>query len=209
MFKKDEWFEERQFTILHKIVLDLLPICRTLEQELSTSTSNIEISDSEGRTPLYWAAECGNVSAVATLLHYGALVSSGSIMGMTPLHYAIRAPNLRCNSLLLENGASVTVKNKWDQSPLNFASYSQNDASYITPLLDFGADINERDIDISMTHICTLFMNNLHTARCPISRGANITNPDESGLTSLNDSIGNNFHERISLFWRAEQAFRQ
>ena len=93
MFKKDDWFEERQFSILHKIVLDLLPKSRSLEQELSDSTSTVDLADSEGRTPLSWAAERGNALAVETLLRYGVNPLSRSITGMTPLHYAAKAPD--------------------------------------------------------------------------------------------------------------------
>ncbi|KAL2048490.1 hypothetical protein N7G274_000402 [Stereocaulon virgatum] len=68
MFNKDGWFEERQFSVLHKIHLDLLPTPRDLDQELSASTKNINLGDSEGRTPLSWAAEHGNVQALEILL---------------------------------------------------------------------------------------------------------------------------------------------
>ena len=203
MFKKDEWFEERQFTILHKIVLDLLPCRRSLEQELSVSTSNVEISDSEGRTPLSWAAECGNASALKTLLRAGAAVSSKSIIGMTPLHYAAKAPNPSCLSLLLESGAPVTAKNKWDQSALNMATYFQNDASYIDPLLDHGADINERDCRGTTALGNSLYMNHHRAARCLIRRGANITSQQVSGFTGLNDSIETNSHECTALLFES------
>ena len=200
MFKKDEWFEERQFTRLHKIVLNLLVAAQDLEQELSTSTSDIEVADSEGRTPLSWAAESANVSAVETLLRYGAATSSKSVQGMTPLHYAARAPNAACLSLLLKHGACVSAKNKWNQSPLNIACYSQNDASYITPLLDHGADIHERDCYSSTALSCALYNNHHVTARCLIARGANIHGPpDAQGLTGLNDGIENNSHECVAL----------
>ena len=67
MFDKDDWFEARQFTTLHKIVLNQAPTPRDLAQELSNSTQMIDIADSEGRTPLSWAAEAGNAQAVETL----------------------------------------------------------------------------------------------------------------------------------------------
>lgn len=114
MFKKDQWFEERQFSIPHKIVLDLLPTSQSLEQERSASTSTIDLADSEGRTPLSWAAERGNALAVKTLLRYGASLSSKSITSMTPLHYAAKATASACLDILLDNRASVTARNKWN-----------------------------------------------------------------------------------------------
>lgn len=199
MFKKDEWFEERQFSILHKIVLDLLPTSPSLEQELSASTSTIDLADSEGRTPLSWAAERGNALAVKTLLRYGASLSGKSITSMTPLHYAAKAPDSACLNILLDNGASVTAKNKWIQSPLNIASFFQDDSSFIAPLLDHGADIDEKDCNSSTALSCATFMNNTNTARYLISRGADIDSQGPLGITVLNESIENNNHECISL----------
>lgn len=199
MFKKDEWFEERQFSILHKIVLDLLPTSRSLEQELSASTSTIDLADSEGRTPLSWAAERGNSLAVKTLLRYGASLVRKSITGMTPLHYAAKAPDSACVNVLLEHGASANAKNKWNQSPLNIACYFQDDSSFIAPLLDHGADINERDCYSSTALSCATFVNNINTARYLISRGADINIQDSLGINVLNESIENNSHECISL----------
>ena len=196
MFKKDVWFEERQFSVLHKIVLDLLPTSRSLEQELSVSTSTIDLGDSEGRTPLSWAAERGNALAVKTLLRYGASVSSKSITRMTPLHYAAKAPDSACLNILLDNGASANVTNKWDQSPLNIAAFFQDDSSFISPLLDHGADINEKDGRSSTALSCATFSNNINTARYLISRGADINRQDTN---VLNESIEKNSYECVSL----------
>ena len=196
MFKKDSWFEERQFSVLHKIVLDLLPTSRSLEQELSASTSTIDLADSEGRTPLSWAAERGNALAVKTLIRYGASVSCKSITRMTPLHYAAKAPDSACLNILLDNDASATVKNKWDQSPLNIAAFFQDDSSFISPLLDHGADINEKDCCSLTALSCATFSNNINSARYLISRGADINRQDTN---VLNESIENNSYECISL----------
>ena len=203
VFKRDDWFEERQFTLLHKIVLDLLPVHRSLQQELTISTKDIEIADSEGRTPLSWAAECGNLPAVQSLVEFGANMSSKSIMGLTPLHYAAKAHNSACLSFLVERGAPLNAKNKWHQSPLNIASYFQNDASYFIPLLDHGADINESDSISSTALGNALSMNNDLTARCLISRGANINKLEQPGLTGLNAAIEYNSHLCISLLFES------
>ena len=71
LFKKDEWFEERRFTIPHKIVLNLLVPPGNLDRELSLSTREIEIADSEGRISLSWAAESGDTAAVETYCFTG------------------------------------------------------------------------------------------------------------------------------------------
>ena len=198
MFDKDDWFEARQFTVLHKIVLNQAPTPRGLDKELSNSTQMIDVTDSEGRTPLSWAAEAGNGQAVETLLEFGASTSQKSIIGLTPLHYAARGPDSTCMSILLKHGASVSAKNKWAQSPLNIAAYFQNDPSFIRLLLDHGADINEKDCYGSSALICT-FTNNDRTARYLLSRGADINSRDDRGSTPLCDAIESNSHECITL----------
>lgn len=199
IFSKDDWFKERQFTILHKIVLDLVSTPRTLESELSTTTSKIEIPDSEGRTPLSWAAEQGNTTAVSTLLHYGASTTSTSLTGMTPLHYAAKAPTPDALLLLLQAGAPVHARNKWSQTPLNLASYAQSSATYVSTLLDHGADLHERDCYGSTALNLALFMNRPAAAKCLIARGANISDPALENFTPVNDSIEHNSHECLSL----------
>ena len=165
MFKKDKWFEERQLAVLHRIVLDLLPTSKSLNKDLSVSTSMIDLADIEGRTPLSWAAERGDTLAVKTLLRYGASHSSKSLNGMTPLHYAAKAPSSACLKVLLDEGACATVKNKWNQSPLNIACFFQDDSSFIGPLLDHGADINEKDCYTFTPPSSATLMNNVNTAK--------------------------------------------
>ena len=184
-------------------MLDLLPVSRNLEKELELSTSNIDTPDSEGRTPLSWAAECGNPAAVETLLSYHANISTTSITGDTPLHYAAKAPTPDCLSILVKNGASVQSKNKWGQGLLGGA-YFHNDPAYIIPVLDKGADMHERDCYGSCALSSALFMNNDKAARCLISRGANISDPDKPGATSINNAIENNSHECIALMLDSE-----
>ncbi|KAL9598866.1 MAG: hypothetical protein Q9219_004206 [cf. Caloplaca sp. 3 TL-2023] len=193
MFQKDDWLEERQFTVLHKIVLGLLPSPRSLQEELSASTSNIEVKDSEGRTPLSWAAELGDLAAVQTLLEYGAAHSSKSRNGMTPLHYATRAPSPGCLKTLLDHGASVTGEGS---GALGMAAYAQNDESFIIPILDHGAEVNYKDCYGSTALSSAVFVNNHHTARCLLSRGAI---PGAEDLNVMNDAIENNSHECIAL----------
>ncbi|KAL8773915.1 MAG: hypothetical protein Q9209_001345 [Squamulea sp. 1 TL-2023] len=134
IFKKDDWFEERQFTPIHKIVLDLVPSSRNLEGELFMSTKDINTTDAEGRTPLSWAAELGNLPA--------------------------------------------------------------NDETFVNALLDHGADINERDYYGSTALSGAVFMNQFHSARCLLERGAST---GTYNLNVMNDAIENNSHECIAL----------
>ena len=124
MFKKDKWFKERQSPLLQKIVLDLLPTSKSLNQELSVSIGMVDLVETEGRTPSSWAT---NALAVKTPLQYGTNHLSKSLSGTTPLQYAAKAPSSACLDILLDNGACATAKIKWNQSPLKSACFFQDD----------------------------------------------------------------------------------
>ncbi|KAL2048489.1 hypothetical protein N7G274_000401 [Stereocaulon virgatum] len=118
---------------------------------------------------------------------------------MTPLHYAVKAPTLTGLSILLKHEALAIGMNNWNQGPLNTALYTQNDQAYISPLLDAGADINERDCGGCSVLAPATFMNNVRTAHYLLSRGADINCQDGDGATALKYSIWNKSHDRPSL----------
>lgn len=62
--------ERRQFTRLHRIILQLLYI--DLDQDLCRDNSEIDAVDTEERTALCWAAARGDAEAVRVLLKHGA-----------------------------------------------------------------------------------------------------------------------------------------
>lgn len=65
-----EILRRRQFTILHQIVLGLSGL--DLRSQLDQTTSEIDVKDSIGRTPLHWAVQQSNIPAIEALLEYGA-----------------------------------------------------------------------------------------------------------------------------------------
>lgn len=195
---KDLWFGARQLTILHKIILNLLPSPRDLAQDLSDSTRIIDVGDSEGRTPLSWAPEVGNVQAIETLLNYGASTSTKTVTGMTLFHFAARGPNSTCMAILLDRGAPANASDKWGQGALSIAADFQNDPSFFRLLLDHGADINEKHCNGSTPIHCT-FTNKYHVASYLLSRGADINDRDNYGTTPLCNAIESNSHECINL----------
>ena len=201
LFNEEAWLEEKQFTILHKIVLGLTNTKRSLTDELLVSTKEINTPDAEGRTPISWAAEHNDQNAVSTLLAYSADLNKADSDGNTPLHYAcssIGGPTVF--SMLLDAGAVTIALNKWQQSPLNWASFYQNDPEYVRLLLACpGVDMNETDRH-GATAICNAaFRSNERMLLYLLDAGAdpNITALDST--TPLLDCISGNGHASVAI----------
>lgn len=199
LFDYDDWVEEQHFSMLHKIVLGLLPFQRTLQEELSLSTSMINIRDARGRTPLAWAADCGNVSMLRTLLDHGTDFSCDPNSKWSPLHYAARSKTPDCLATLLESGAPADVRDLMDNSPLYIATFYQDDPTYVSLLLRHGADIECRTTWGPCPLGGALLQQNLKTARYLISEGADPNARGIGNVLLLSQQAATNCHHSISV----------
>ncbi|XP_005806956.1 myotrophin-like [Xiphophorus maculatus] len=64
----------------------------------------------EGRKPLHYAADFGQVDMIKYLLHKGADVNATDKHGLTPLMYACFEDHKECAKILLEKGADKHIK---------------------------------------------------------------------------------------------------
>ncbi|RAK82865.1 ankyrin, partial [Aspergillus costaricaensis CBS 115574] len=103
-----------------------LTAIRIVQLLLDTRRVDVESKDSEGRTPLSWAAENGHEGVVQLLLDTGRIdmESKDSEYGRTPLSWAARNGHERVIQLLLDTGR-VDVESKdseYGQTPLSWAA---------------------------------------------------------------------------------------
>ena len=203
LFDKQFWFEEKQFTTLHKTVLRLTNTKRSLYDELLVSTKEINTSDSNGRTPLSWAAEHGDGAAVAILLKFGADTNKASNDGNTPLHYACSCETGPTTlSTLLANGAIPINRNKWGQTPLNWASFYQNDPVFVEELLCFpGVSLCDVDKNGSSALGNAAFRSNEKMLSYILDTDAGMTRSNLATdlHTALMDCISTNNHASLSV----------
>lgn len=83
---------------------------------------SISISKWNGRTPLSWAAQEGQLRLMELLLfHTEASISELDEGGQTPLYRAVRDGQDDAVELLLKNGANITTRNKDGSSPIRWA----------------------------------------------------------------------------------------
>ena len=199
IFKYEDWLDERQFSTIHKRSLDLLP-SRTMEDELEISTGEINDGDSEGRTPVSWAAECGNSSALKSLLDHSAK-NSNAAFHWSPLHYATRPDSPTCMSLLLDSGASAAATDRLNQTPLQIAA-SKHGPTGIAPLVEAGADVNARSQIGASPLDQALSSTNTETAEYLIARGADPNGLGPSSTTFLNEMIDQGKPDCVEILLR-------
>ncbi|CAM6079456.1 unnamed protein product [Sphagnum tenellum] len=80
--------------------------------------SPVDVKDSDGRTPLIWAADRGELSAVEILLAKGAEINAQDIEGQTALHYATVCEQEAVAKYLFEHGADADIADKEGDTPL-------------------------------------------------------------------------------------------
>ena len=113
-----------QFTRLHELIFT--PNAHnTLEQILSTGI-DVNIVDTYGRTPLWWAAVLGDATSTRMLIEAGADPKAGDYYGLTALHGAFMRwyANTEVVQLLIEHGASVTVPDIYGRTCWHMAADS-------------------------------------------------------------------------------------
>ena len=168
--------EKRNFTTLHRIVLGFSTI--DLQSYLETSTNDLDICDSLGKTPLCWAAARPNVHIVETLLRYGASPSLGDHRSQTPLHYCAGSGTAEATELVLKAAleeaklrtrkwkrqsvddspestpnflsAIVNAPDSKGRTPLNFAT-RMNFPQHARLLISYSADLEAIDSVLDRT----------------------------------------------------------
>jgi SHAQKYF class myb-like DNA-binding protein len=80
-------------------------------------------TDSDGNSPLHWAARSGDRDSASKLLLKNCPLDGKNRFGDTPLHWAMRAGRrgMEVTAVLIENGARATILNKEFRRPVDVA----------------------------------------------------------------------------------------
>jgi len=99
----------------------------------------------------------------------------------------------------LNAGAKFDWKTKQKFTALTVGAYYQDDADYLTPFLDRGANIEEPD-SYGMTPLaCTIEYDHSKSAAVLLRHGANINTRCKDGWTPLLRAINSNSHRVLQL----------
>ncbi|XP_063930421.1 uncharacterized protein LOC135142611 [Zophobas morio] len=100
------------------------PIHLALEKDHSVflkHIAQIDVLDKDGRLPLHYACEDGDLDVASVLLKYGAKVDVPDGNGRLPIHHASEHGNLSTVELLVTNGAKFEVPDRDGQLPIHYA----------------------------------------------------------------------------------------
>ena len=122
---------------------------------ISNKTTDVDLSNKHGETPLMIASIDGNLPVVKALVQQRkALIDH---VGWTPLHYACAKGHFDVAQYLLMNGAAVDALSPGDTTPLMMAVQSGNEP-LIKLLLDKGADLQIRNsVGLSAIDIAVIY----------------------------------------------------
>ncbi len=199
MFDDDEFLQSRQFTVLHKIVLGLIP--KRLQDELEYSTKEIDAVDSSGRTCVSWAAARGDDKSLSTLLQYGGDPNVSDAQGSTPLHHV---RNATCCNLLLTYGADIPTRNSYGHTALHAVTRGKGSLPLLDALVKAGIDINAKD-KTGETALCSTTVAIEKYTDCVkrlLDSGADMGCVTDATDNPLHNAIAYDAHDIMHLFFR-------
>jgi ankyrin repeat domain-containing protein 50 len=159
--------------------------------------AELESKDSNGRTPLSWAAEKGHEAVVKLLLEKGAELESKGSNDWTPLSWAAENGQEAVVKLLLEKGAELESKDRWfGRTPLSLAAEKGHEA-VVKLLLEKGAELESKGSRSGQTPL-SLAAENGHEAvvKLLLEKGAELESKGRNGRTPLSWAAGKG-HEAV------------
>ena len=164
----------------------------------STPRVSIDLTDSLGRTTLYWASSVGDSEAVEQLIRCGSDPNKTDTLGYTSLHSAVFG-NSRCLELLLRAKPDVELKNIHGQTVLHDVSAYGWDITSLDLLLRYGANIEATNTFCQPPLHYAIMKDNHLMASALLERGANINARDLNGWTCLYSALYYHSHNSLRI----------
>lgn len=149
--------------------------------------------DSNGRTPLMYAAQAGQAERALLLIEHDAEVNAMRADGETALMAAAKSRdgNVETLQLLIDSGADVNTRDQFGRTALFWCARS-GDVQRLRFLLDAGADINVPGPFNETELIAAVKSRRLDKVQALVEAGADIMAADSSGRDAI-------FHSRAAI----------
>ena len=136
------------------------------------NSSNIELKDKRGNTPLCYAAYFGYEDILKYLVDSGADTNAKCWSNNTPLHFASYTHHFFNLKYLLDHKANVNLKGWQNNTPLIFAAFISAQDS-VKELLKRGADINAQGYQGNSALHFAAFWGYVEIVKILLENGAN------------------------------------
>ena len=159
---------------------------------------DIRACDSQGNTPLIWAAKNGHVFTVKLLLDQGSDVAAQNNEGVTALYWAANNGHATIVEQLLQNGANCKPKDKIGWTPLHRAA-SNGHTGVTRRLLENSADIEATDSTKWTALMRAATVGNVEITRLLLSFSASVKARDMEGCTPLHHAAAYGHTQIVKL----------
>jgi ankyrin repeat protein len=153
--------------------------------ELLKQRADVNASEADGTTALYWAAERNDLETARLLVRAGANANSSSRYGISPLLLASVNGNAALIELLIEGGANPNGATPEGETAL-MAAARTGSAPAITALLAKGAEPNAKEDYRGQTALMwAAAEGHVEASKVLIAGGADVAARSKSGWTAL------------------------
>lgn len=177
---------------------------QAIESILSVNPSLVNAKDTNGWTPLHYAAYSGSINALQTLIKHGADVDAFDRHAQTPLHAAALAGNLAAGKALLKAGANINAINQQGTTPLQIAAYAKR-IEFVRMLLEAGANPNECGVSKWTALHSACAAGSMPIVKLLLQHGADINAESTNYWTPL-DVATEKKHPALAAFLRSKGA---
>lgn len=167
---------------------------------LLAAGANTNVANTEGRTPLSWAAAEGSEETIELLLQQpGIELDTADKSGQTPLLHAADAGHAKCVRMLLEKGANVKYADKEGRTALCLAAIKGHKV-VAKFLLKHGAEINAQDKRGNTPLALAAEGNHDAVVRFLLEGGADAELPDEDEETPFEKARDRHMDQIVAVF---------
>ncbi|KAL1982908.1 hypothetical protein VTN96DRAFT_760 [Rasamsonia emersonii] len=178
-------------TVFH--IVARFGLSSTLSTFLTTNNSEVDATDSYGRTPLSHAAENSHEAVVRLLLNSKNInINSKDDEGWTPLSRAVAYEKEAVVRLLLSRrDIDINSEDKYGKTPLHLAAIGKNEVIVELLLTHKGIDINPKDVTGQTPLFFAVKNSNETTERLLLRhKDIDINSKDKYGRTALFHAAG-------------------
>ncbi|EAX99323.1 ankyrin repeat protein, putative [Trichomonas vaginalis G3] len=179
---------------IYSAIFDIPSLC----EYLLSHGANVNEKDKDGKTALYYAAECNKKATTQLLLLNGANIHEKDYEGKTILHRVAWNNRIESAEVLISYGANVNEKDRFGNLALHFAA-SNNFEEMTELLISHCANINEKEYHGKTALHETASWNSKETAEVLISHGANVNEKNNDGCTALHIATEHNYKQIIEF----------